>query len=72
MAIFGGFPPSNNDADSKDTSTWERKVIQDLAFAAIKEQRASRRWGYVFKAFIVLYLVAIVIMANLFADISLY
>jgi protease-4 len=70
MAIFGGFPPSNNDADSKDTSTWERKVIQDLAFAAIKEQRASRRWGYVFKAFIVLYLVAIVIMANPSADIS--
>lgn len=48
-----------------DTSTnsWERKVLEDLAFAALKEQRTSRRWGYVFKGFILLYLVAFLILA---------
>lgn len=28
---------------------WERKVLEDLAFASIKEQRRSRRWGIFFK-----------------------
>jgi len=66
MAIFGEFPSSsdNTNQTKATSSTWERKIIEDLAFAALKEQRASRRWGYVFKGFIVLYLVAIVIMAN--------
>src|SRR5271170_1611073 len=34
---------------------WERKVIEDLAFAALKEQRASRRWGIFFKSMTLLY-----------------
>lgn len=74
MAIFGGFPPSNNEdhKDSTQSTSWERKVIEDLAFAALKEQRTSRRWGYVFKGFIVLYLVAIVIMANPTGDITVH
>tara|TARA_R110002111_G_scaffold90983_3_gene141602 strand:- start:87 stop:1067 length:981 start_codon:yes stop_codon:yes gene_type:complete len=64
MATFGDFPPSDNTAkaDTSDASSWERKVLRDLAFAAIKEQRNSRRWGYVFKGFILLYLVAILVM----------
>ena len=52
MATFGDFPPSssNNAGDATDnSSTWERQVLEDLAFAALKEQRTSRRWGYVFK-----------------------
>lgn len=65
MATFGDFPPSehNTSTDSPDANSWERKVLQDLAFAAIKEQRTSRRWGYAFKGFILLYLIAVLVMA---------
>ena len=74
MTTFGDFPPSDNSANSSstDSNAWERKVIQDLAFAAIKEQRTSRRWGYVFKGFILLYLVAILVMAMSNKDIQVY
>lgn len=64
MATFGDFPPDSNTHASKDTDReWERNTLRDLAFAAIKEQRAKRRWGYVFKGFIALYLVAILIFS---------
>ncbi len=65
MTSFGDFPPENNRNTSSqaDDNPWERKVLQDLAFAAIKEQRASRRWSYVFKGLVLLYLVAIFIVA---------
>lgn len=74
MATFGDFPPEhkqdpNNTAAQNDQ--WERKVLQDLAFAAIKEQRASRRWGYVFKFLVLLYLVAIFMVTRPFGDSSL-
>lgn len=64
MATFGDFSSTNNDTKqtSSDSNDWERKVIQDLAFAAIKEQRASRRWGYVFKGFIFIYLIVVLMM----------
>lgn len=64
MATFGDFPPSNDVPKSTpEPEPWERKVLQDLAFAAIKEQRTSRRWGYVFKGLILLYFVAIFVAA---------
>jgi protease-4 len=64
MATFGDFPPNNNpESEQPNSNEWERKVIQDLAFAALNEQRKTRRWGYVFKGFIVLYLVALLIIA---------
>ncbi|OUR71968.1 S49 family peptidase [Methylophaga sp. 41_12_T18] len=62
MATFGDFPPNANKDNSQSSSSWERKMIEDLAFAALKEQRNSRRWGYVFKGFILLYLVAAMIL----------
>mgnify|MGYP000081773164 FL=1 len=63
MATFGDFPPNSNNVNAQQSSdTWERKVIEDLAFAALKEQRNSRRWGYVFKGFILLYLVAFMML----------
>jgi protease IV len=63
MATFGDFPPNSNNINAQQSSeTWERKVIEDLAFAALKEQRNSRRWGYVFKGFILLYLVAFMML----------
>jgi protease-4 len=74
MATFGDFPPSDNNTNraTPEADPWERKVLQDLAFAAIKEQRASRRWGYVFKGFILLYLVAILVMAMSNKEIQAY
>jgi protease-4 len=66
MATFGSFPPDNgdnaNNASPSDLQ-WERSVLKDLAFAAIKEQRAKRRWGLVFKGFIGLYLIALLVIA---------
>lgn len=63
MATFGDFPPHQQQDEPRQNAPqndqWERKVLQDLAFAAIKEQRASRRWGYVFKGLALLYLVGI-------------
>lgn len=74
MATFGDFPPEHK-KDSTETeqqnALWERKLLQDLAFAAIKEQRASRRWGYVFKFLILLYFVAIFLMTRPFGESSL-
>jgi len=64
MATFGDFPPNNDrEPQQPNSNEWERKLIQDLAFAALNEQRKTRRWGYVFKGFIVLYLVALLILA---------
>ncbi|MDC9724484.1 MAG: S49 family peptidase [Gammaproteobacteria bacterium] len=65
MATFGDFPNSNVNNMNNNTNeqnTWERKVLEDLAFAALKEQRTSRRWGYVFKSLMFLYLIAILIL----------
>ena len=63
MATFGDFPPNNSgDNTQKTSASWERQVIEDLAFSALKEQRTSRRWGYVFKGFILLYLVAFMML----------
>ena len=68
MTTFGDFPPSNdnashaNDKPNQSASNWERKVLEDLAFAALTEQRKSRRWGYVFKGLMFLYLFAILML----------
>lgn len=74
MATFGDFPPEHkqqeSSADNQSQDSWERRVLQDLAYAALKEQRASRRWGYVFKGLFLLYLVAFLIIAMPSADLS--
>ncbi len=65
MATFGDFPNSNTNSMNNtpnEQNSWERKVLEDLAFAALNEQRKSRRWGYVFKSFMFLYLVAILVL----------
>lgn len=64
MATFGEFPSSSsvNQSDQSDpqAKAWERKVLEDLVFAALKEQRTRRRWSYTFKALIFLYLSGII------------
>ena len=55
-------PPTSSTAGA-DTS-WERQAIEKLAFAALKEQKTSRRWGIFFKlltfAYITLVIVALI------------
>jgi protease-4 len=62
MATFGDFPTDHKASEQRSANAndqhWERKILQDLAFAAIREQRNSRRWGYVFKGLVLLYLFA--------------
>jgi protease-4 len=36
--------------------TWEKELVNKLAFAAIKEQRKTRRWGIFFKLMFLLYI----------------
>ena len=44
-----------------DTS-WERQTIEKLAFAALKEQKSSRRWGIFFKLLTFSYITFAIIM----------
>jgi len=48
---------------SPDTPDWERALINKLALEHLREQRRSRRWGAVFKALILLYLIGLLIAA---------
>lgn len=41
---------------------WERKLLEQIAFASIKEQRAKRRWGIFFKLAMMVYLVAVLLL----------
>ncbi|MCP3849321.1 MAG: S49 family peptidase [Gammaproteobacteria bacterium] len=45
---------------SKDN--WEKKLVEDLAFASLKERRASRRWGNFFKLAFLAYVVGIAVL----------
>jgi len=56
-------PSGGVSGPAADTS-WERQTIEKLAFAALKEQRSSRRWGIFFKlmtfAYITLLIIALI------------
>lgn len=43
-------------AGSQEESPWERDVLNRLAFAALNEQRRSRRWSIFFKSLFFIYL----------------
>jgi len=53
-----------NSTDSGKTSkeNWERDTINELVFASLKEQRRSRRWALLFRGFIAVYLVAVLVV----------
>ncbi len=56
----------HDNPDNIDKSTlpgWERDVLEKLAFAAITEQRNTRRWGIFFKALMFAYIAVIAGMA---------
>jgi protease IV len=45
--------------DTPETNpNWERRLLEKIAFASIKEQRARRRWGVFFKLAVLVYLIA--------------
>ena len=49
--------------DTPDTSpNWERRLLEKIAFASIKEQRAKRRWGIFFKFAVLAYLVTALVL----------
>ncbi len=44
---------------TEKASGWEREAIEKLAFAAVNEQRRTRRWGIFFKSLMFIYLTVI-------------
>ena len=53
-----------NDDYKKMTSKdgWEKKLVEDLAMASLKERRTTRRWGIFFKLAFFAYLVGLVVL----------
>lgn len=49
-------------------SAWERSVLEKLAFSALEEQKARRRWGVFFKVFMAVYLVAVLMVITDFGS----
>lgn len=47
---------------SEQPGTWERDTLNRLAFAALNEQRRTRRWGILFKSLVFVYLFALLIL----------
>ena len=41
---------------------WEKDTIKELVFASFKEQRRSRRWTLLFRGFIAVYLIAVLVV----------
>ncbi len=55
-------PTAGNSARAGSKPGWEHDLIEQLAFASLKEQRRSRRWGIFFKTATLAYLIAIFIV----------
>ena len=51
-----GTPPAD------DGGRWERDLLKELATASLVEQRRARRWSYVFKFAMLVYLVVLLIL----------
>ncbi len=56
----------NKDANSSKSASsddsWHRDLVNRLAFAAVDEQRRTRRWSVFFKCLLALYLLALLIL----------
>lgn len=58
--IFGG----KKETRLPEGEDWERKTLQQLAYAGLEEQRRTRRWNLFFKFFFAGYLLLLIILAN--------
>lgn len=54
-----GFEENKENTENTEKNGWEREVIEKLAFAAVTEQRRTRRWGIFFKSLMFVYLAVI-------------
>ncbi|ADE13693.1 signal peptide peptidase SppA, 36K type [Nitrosococcus halophilus Nc 4] len=56
--------PSTTDLDKKQETqlSWEREVLERLAFSALKEQRRARRWNIFFKILFAGYLLVFLLL----------
>ena len=41
---------------------WERQLLEKIAFASLKEQKAKRHWGIFFKLAVLAYLIAVLVL----------
>jgi len=53
---------NSTDSNKNAKENWERDTINELVFAAVKEQRRSRRWALLFRGFIAVYLVSLLVI----------
>jgi protease-4 len=51
--------PMEQSTSPNNNPGWEREVIEKLAFAAINEQKKTRRWGLFFKSLMFAYLIVL-------------
>ena len=58
----------SDEIKNENKEEWQADVISKLAFAAVNEQRRTRRWGIFFKALFFLYLLILFIMAYTSSD----
>ena len=52
----------SSDKGVSDQEYWHRNVVNRLAFAAVNEQRRTRRWNIFFKCLLALYLLALLFL----------
>lgn len=57
--------PPNSSQQPQNDKDWQQDVINRLAFAALNEQRRSRRWNIFFKSLLFAYLLLILVMMYL-------
>lgn len=61
----GGVPPRTaSGRENAGNPAWAQEALERLAFAALKEQRATRRWGIFFKLAFLAYLLLIFFMMS--------
>ena len=54
--------PDIDSSNTPDKDDWHRDVVNKLAFAAVNEQRRTRRWSIFYKGLLALYLVAVFVV----------
>lgn len=61
MAEDEQFGPPPGGARPEEQPTWERDVLRDLAFSALREQRRARRWRILYRVLVAVLVVAVLV-----------